>query len=664
MSADLAKIESALAAIPSDDRETWLQVGMAINSEIGDAGFSLWDSWSRSADSYSESAARSTWKSFSPGGGVTISTLFHVAQQNGWNGKGYPSLTDEEKARHRANMEAQNQQREAEQNRIHAEARQKAESIWNQSQPADPAHRYLVTKQVKPYGLSQYKEALVLPVRGTDGVLHGLQFISPDGEKKFLAGTAKKGSYFSIGGKPESVLYLAEGYATAATIHEATGHPVAVCFDAGNIKQVAKQLHSKMPGVNIVVCGDNDPSGTGQQAAEDAAQAINGSVSMPTQPGDFNDLAKASDLDEVRRQIEQSGQVLLLSAADIMPQAIRWIWPGWLAAGKLHILAGAPGTGKSTLAFALAASISTAGRWPDGTPADKGEVAIWSGEDDPADTIIPRLIACGAHLDNIKIVGGIAGEDPRPFDPSTDMAALHHALKARNIRLLIVDPVVSAVAGDSHKNTEVRRALQPLVDLAASTGCAVLGISHFTKSSAGKDPIDRVTGSLAFGALARVVMAAAKLPEDEHSGARLLARAKSNIGPDSGGVLYDMDQVEIPGHPGITNTRILWGALIEGTARDLLAQAEQNDGEEKTATDEAREWLADYLAAGSKPAKEIQTEAKRIGISEKALRRAKDKLKVTAQKQNFAGGWEWRLPEDAPRCPEDSPTTALWVSYS
>lgn len=365
---------------------------------------------------------------------------------------------------------------------------------------------------------------------------------------------------------------------------------------------------------------------------------------------DVQDLFKATSERNFDQAKSASGgqqdRVVLLDASDIAPRPIRWIWSGWLAAGKLHILAGAPGTGKSTLAFALASSISTAGRWPDGTPADLGEVAIWSGEDDQSDTIIPRLLACGANLKNIKIISGMTGKDPRPFDPATDMAALSAALHGHNLRLLIVDPVVSAVAGDSHKNTEVRRALQPLVDLAVSIDCAVLGISHFTKSSAGKDPIDRVTGSLAFGAVARVVMAAAKLPEDEHNGARLLARAKSNIGPDDGGVLYHLEQIAIPDHLEITNTRIIWGKLVEGSARDLLAQAERNDGEEKSATDEAREWLEDLLASGAMKAGAVSSEARQAGITEKALRRAREKLGIKPKKKDFGGGWFWELPTD------------------
>jgi putative DNA primase/helicase len=187
----------------------------------------------------------------------------------------------------------------------------------------------------------------------------------------------------------------------------------------------------------------------------------------------------------------------------------------------------------------------------------------------------------------------------------------------------------------------------------------VLGISHFSKGTAGRDPIDRVTGSLAFGALARVVLAAAKLPEDQHKGARLLARAKSNIGPDSGGVLYHLEQTEITGHPGIINTKVIWGATVEGSARDLLAKAEQNDGEEKTATDEAREWLADLLEHGPMKASDVKKEARQAGISDKALRRAREKLGIKPQKRAFTGGWEWGLSQDAPapRCPEHAQTT-------
>jgi len=105
---------------------------------------------------------------------------------------------------------------------------------------------------------------------------------------------------------------------------------------------------------------------------------------------------------------------------------------------------------------------------------------------------------------------------------------------------------VSAIPGDSHKNAEVRRGLQPLVNLASAPNCAALGISHFNKGSQGKDPTERITGSIAFGALARVVFAAAKTPGDHKDGNRSFCRTKSNIGPDDGGFRYDLEQRELP----------------------------------------------------------------------------------------------------------------------
>jgi putative DNA primase/helicase len=130
--------------------------------------------------------------------------------------------------------------------------------------------------------------------------------------------------------------------------------------------------------------------------------------------------------------------------------------------------------------------------------------------------------------------------------------------------MLIIDPIVSAVSGDSHKNTEVRRALQPVVDLAAETGCAVYGITHFTKGTAGRDPVDRVTGSLAFGALTRIVTVALKMPEEgsHPPGAWLFARAKSNIGPDGGGFYYRLEERENPDCPGLLNACVTWGESV------------------------------------------------------------------------------------------------------
>ena len=147
------------------------------------------------------------------------------------------------------------------------------------AQPASHDHPYLIKKQVQPHGIKQMKGSLLVPVRSGSGDLAGLQFIDRSGGKKFLSGTAVSGSYYAIGPHPSDVLLLAEGFATAATLFEATGHPCVVAFFAGNLKPVALALRGKYPKVNILICADADP--VGRAAAIEAATAVNGSWIEP-----------------------------------------------------------------------------------------------------------------------------------------------------------------------------------------------------------------------------------------------------------------------------------------------------------------------------------------------------------------------------------------------
>ena len=347
----------------------------------------------------------------------------------------------------------------------------------------------------------------------------------------------------------------------------------------------------------------------------------------------------------------EGATVHLVCGAEIDPEPVRWLWDYWLAAGKLHVLAGPPGTGKTTIASALAATLSCGGVWPDGTRAAAGNVLIWSGEDDPKDTLVPRMMACHADMSRVHFVGGVRdGDDTLAFDPAehSDLLAAA-AVKIGGIKLLIVDPIVSAIAGDSHKNAEVRRGLQPLVTLAERLDCAILGISHFSKGTSGRDPVERVTGSIAFGALARLVFAAAKMPDDDQEGGgRIFVRSKSNVGPDDGGFRYDLVQVELEGYPGVFASRLMWGSVIEGSAKELLGRAEaapkeSEEGERHELTQVT--WLREFLSKGAKPCAECQSEGKNAGFSEKQIRTAKDKLAVMPRKGGFAEGWLWELPE-------------------
>ena len=148
--------------------------------------------------------------------------------------------------------------------------------------------------------------------------------------------------------------------------------------------------------------------------------------------------------DEAReRPPNGAATVELVSAESIIPQPIEWTWPGWLARGRLHILAGQPGAGKTTLALEFAAIISSGGVWPDGARAKLGSVVIWSGEDDPADTLVPRLLAAGANLQRVHFVHGVREDGrSRAFDPARDMLALEAAVRrVGDVRLVVIDPI-------------------------------------------------------------------------------------------------------------------------------------------------------------------------------------------------------------------------------
>lgn len=375
---------------------------------------------------------------------------------------------------------------------------------------------------------------------------------------------------------------------------------------------------------------------------------------IPMRDFELGEAELAAEAARIDARIAKAPRAILTRASDISPEPIKWFWPGWLAAGKLHVLAGAPGTGKSTVAFSIAAAVSAGGAFPDGFRAAPGDVLIWSGEDDARDTIVPRFMAAGADLSRIHIVRGVIDGERRPFDPATDAPLLAEAAaRLGNIALVIVDPLVSAVAGDSHKNAETRRGLQPLVDLGQQLAAVVLGITHYTKATNGRDPVERVTGSLAFGALARIVLGTARQQANGKSAPRhyTLARAKSNIGPDGGGFAYGIESTTLAG--GICTSRIAWGEALAGTARELLTEAEP-DREGDGASDAAN-FLCDLLHDGPLPAKSIFAEAAAAGYSRDQMHRAKKKLGVAATKTGMAGGWVWRLraPEDSPEDGED-----------
>jgi len=224
-----------------------------------------------------------------------------------WCAKSDKAMTPAELAAHRQRIKAMKAQRDADESaRLKGEA-DKAAIRWRGASDAR-GHAYLVRKGVQPHGARQDGATLLIPLRDTAGKLHSLQTITPDGEKRFKG--RMKGCYHAIGGKPSGWLVIAEGFATGASINEATGWPVAVAFNAGNLGPVAAALHKAYPALMLVIAADDDhltPDNPGITAARQAALAVGGFVVAPQFPKgrppkatDFNDLATLAGLGAVR----------------------------------------------------------------------------------------------------------------------------------------------------------------------------------------------------------------------------------------------------------------------------------------------------------------------------------------------------------------------------
>jgi putative DNA primase/helicase len=209
------------------------------------------------------------------------------------------------------------------------------------------------------------------------------------------------------------------------------------------------------------------------------------------------------------------------------------------------------------------------------------------------------------------------------------------------VALLILDPVTGAIGTktNSHNNAETRNSLQPIVDFAEAANSAVLGVTHLTKGTAGRNPTERITGSLAFGAVARIVMLAAMNNADDGP-PRILTRAKNNLGLSGGGFGYDIEPAALPGRPTIIATAIVWGERIIGTAKKILAKAEGDpDDDELSKLAQAEEFLGEALTGGERSVAEVIEQAALNSIKEKTLRRAAKDLKVVKQKHGLTGGW-------------------------
>lgn len=341
--------------------------------------------------------------------------------------------------------------------------------------------------------------------------------------------------------------------------------------------------------------------------------------------------------------------ILYRCMADVRAKPIRWLWPGRIARGKVSLIVGHPGLGKSQVTAGFAAIVSTGGSWPvDRTPCERGRVLLLSAEDDPEDTIRPRLEAANAELSRIVILDAVRetnqrGEvHARSFNLNTDVSRLGALLaKLKDVALIVIDPISAYLgAAASHNNAEVRALLTPLAELAARHGVAVVCVSHLNKS-AGSEALLRVQGSVAFGAAARAVWGVAR--DKEIAARRLFLPLKNNLGTDQTGLAFAVEGVRLPS--GIDTSRVVWeGEPVTVTAEEAFAP--KDDREEKSAVEDAKKFLAGLLAEEPVPAKQIRADADGAGYSWRTIQRAKEMLGIKTVKEGMTGGWVWILPAE------------------
>jgi hypothetical protein len=333
---------------------------------------------------------------------------------------------------------------------------------------------------------------------------------------------------------------------------------------------------------------------------------------------------------------KRSRRVTSISAAEIELKPIEWLWPGRIPANAITVLAGDPGLGKSLLTVDLAAQLTRGLLAP--RPSN---VVMLTAEDSLAHVVRPRLEVANADIERVHF-GSIErdGIETSILLPD-DVEDLAKLVCEKQAKLVVIDPLMAHLSGaiDSWKDQKVRQALSPLHRMAEHAGTAVLVVAHLNKGQS-TDPLQRLGGSIGIPAAARSVLLLGRDPEDADGDRRVLAHAKSNVGPLAPSLAFAIAQVELAG--SIEAARITEVGTSPHWAADLLASEQPMRGARLA---EATAFLERELMQGPKPARELTETAGQLGITEQTLKRARSELGVESRKRDFGGGWVWSLPE-------------------
>jgi RecA-family ATPase len=338
-------------------------------------------------------------------------------------------------------------------------------------------------------------------------------------------------------------------------------------------------------------------------------------------------------------------QVVILS--DVEPERVTWLWEGYLPRGKVVILDGDPGVGKSTVSLDIAARITTGSPMPDGSAPVKGAVLILSAEDGIADTIRPRLDAAGADPAQVITITGIISYNDdgerysRTVEIPGDLLAIEQVIGEHAVVLAVVDVLMAYLSAqvNSHRDQDVRRALHVLSGVAERTGCCIVILRHLNKASGGS-PMYRGGGSIGIVGAARAGFMIGTDPDDGTGRTRVLAPVKCNLAEEPPALAYHLVNDELRGC-----ARVQWDGISGHKAASLLAEPGEPD--ERSERDEAAGWLVAYLTelGGEAEAKDVKRAARAAGFADRTVDRARKRAGVTTGRNGFGKGavYVWRI---------------------
>lgn len=362
--------------------------------------------------------------------------------------------------------------------------------------------------------------------------------------------------------------------------------------------------------------------------------------------------------EKIRAQIDKAkvtpfphldGTLKVTKISSITAKPIEPLWPGCLYRGKVTVLAGIPGDGKSLMGIDIAARITAGKVWPVGDGKfNVAPVLLLTAEDDPADTIRPRLDVADANTDLVELIEGVHHIDPQTQQRSlnlvsliADLPAIERKILELRAATLIIDPLTSFAGSDTNKTSDMRRLLDDLALMAARTGVAILVITHMNKRSDARKAMQMIAGSHIIVAAVRVVLVTARDPNDKKR--RLVLPIKLNIGPDDLGFAF---RVTLKDHPicgEVPTAEWEQDHIADMSADDVLIDSTPRAQAAVEKSCEVQLWLREILKEPLE-ARAMWNKAKEKGYGERRVKTALKAIKATCELMGFQGKWHYRLP--------------------